>query len=180
MPSAIRPNSNQQPMNTQTQPGREINPLPYRDTSFSRLEPASGACFLAVTTVSNRLHSRLEFRSFGTSEKPGRGILGRRSANCEPNREMLPLPASVPGIFICSSNRFARRPYRLGGFRVIGRLRIASPALRNCRLLDPVYRGINQGSMVLVEYPNERLRPSRSRSAASPQPQRPDRRKRSA
>jgi hypothetical protein len=52
-------------------------------------------------------------------------------------------------------NDLARRPSRLGGIGVRGQLRRTSPALRNCRPLDPVYRGTNQGSMALVEYPED-------------------------
>ena len=78
----------------------------------SRLELMRILCFVWVTAVTSsfrraessartrRSASRLEFWAF-----EGRGIIGWRSANCGPNREMLPLPAFVPGGFICSSSR---------------------------------------------------------------------------
>lgn len=49
--------------------------------------------------------------AFWALEREGRGILGRRSANCGPNREMLPLPAFLPGGFICSSKWFGVVPF---------------------------------------------------------------------
>ena len=79
---------------------------------FSRLEPSRILCFVWVTTVSNRNASRLEFRTIETLERLGRRILVGRSANCEPNREMPPPPAFVPGAFICSSKRLGAAPYR--------------------------------------------------------------------
>src|SRR5271155_5728521 len=56
-----------------------------------------------LTARTRRRDSRLEFWAFETVERVGRWILVRRSAKCGPNREMLPLPAIVPGGFICSS-----------------------------------------------------------------------------
>jgi hypothetical protein len=44
-------------------------------------------------------------------ERPVPGIFARRSANRSRKPEMLPLPAFVPGIFICSSKRFAAAPF---------------------------------------------------------------------
>src|ERR1700675_136718 len=79
--------------------------------SFSRLERSRMVCFLRLTAVSNRLPSRLEFWTFETLKRLGPGILDRRSANRGRNREMLPLPAFVPGGFICSSKRFGAAPF---------------------------------------------------------------------
>jgi len=91
--------------------GRRSNFGSETRASFSRLELSGRLSFLWVTLVSNRSASRLEFWSLGTLGRPEPGILGRRSMNRGPNREMLPLPALVPGSFICSSNRFGAVPF---------------------------------------------------------------------
>jgi hypothetical protein len=77
-----------------------------KSASTSRLEPMGGVCFVGVTAVSNRSDSRLEIWTFEAG-----GILGRRSTNCGANREMLSLPAFLPGGFICSSKRFGAVPF---------------------------------------------------------------------
>jgi hypothetical protein len=79
--------------------------------SSSRLERVRVLSFLWVTAASNRKHSRLEIWTLGSLERQGWGILGGRSANCGPNREMPLLPAFVPGGFICSSKRFGAAPF---------------------------------------------------------------------
>src|SRR5271155_3924714 len=106
-----------------------------KSASTSRLELVRVLSFLWVTTVSNRRDSRLEFGAF-----EGRGILGRRLADCEPNREMLPLPAFVPGGFMCSSKRFGAVPGRfrsgqVGGSEGRPRAGIASNCVVILRLL---------------------------------------------
>ena len=113
-----------------------------KSASTSRLELVRVLSFLWVTTVSNRSDSRLEFGAF-----EGRGILGRRLADCEPNREMLPLPAFVPGGFMCSSKRFGAVPGRfrsgqVGGSEGRPRAGIAS----NCVVIVGLYLGVVNGT----------------------------------
>ena len=82
-------------------------PLASPRTNPSAAFDFSSLCPWRSFSEKHASFSRLEFWNLELRgwklDRRRRGILGRRSANCGPNREMLPLPAFAPGDFICSS-----------------------------------------------------------------------------